>query len=327
MRAVPPLLALWLGGACATPADETRADDTDVETTSVPNAPGAPVELVHDTDVPYPPPVGGDADMALLDITYVPDGSPRQWLVFVHGGSWVGGDKSNLDSAPTLVPWFLSRGFAVAAPNFRLASRPPGPAEVTWAEQLTDLAHALAFLEEHRADYGVTEPGIVLLGYSSGAHLVALLTSDPRFLEGVGLEQGDVAASISFDVHAYDVPFALSLMKGSELAANIPLIEHLFGDEEADQRAGSPSTHAPSSEVPPTLLISADPSAVEGSKGYIAATASERYAGQLTDLGRSAQWVHFDDETHSSLVLDFGVAADGPTETVEAFLRLVTADG
>ena len=69
---------------------------------------------------------------------------------------------------------------------------------------------------------------------------------------------------------------------------------------------------------------SADPSAVPGSKGYIAAQASQNYAQLLTGWGHEATWIHFDNETHSSLVFNFGTTGDAPTDAVGAFLDGLT---
>lgn len=109
-------------------------------------------------------------------------------------------------------------------------------------------------------------------------------------------------------------------MQGSQIQNNIPLIEHLFGATEAEQRAGSPTTYAENASVPATLLVSADPSAVPGSKGYIAAQASQNYAQLLTGWGHEATWTHFDNETHASLMSNFGTPGDGPTGVVATFL-------
>jgi arylformamidase len=256
-----PLLAVMytLTGACAPP--DSAATDSEPAT-----------HPVTAWDLAYPPPVGGDASMSTLDLYYQPDDTPRRLLVFVHGGSWVGGDKSNLSSAPDLVPWFLERGWVVAAPNFRLASPLGQPPEVSYGEQCSDIAHAIAWLDEHGAAYGVTEPGMTLMGYSSGAHLVALLATDQRYLEGAGLSRADLAAVMSFDVHAYDVPYALELMEGSVVEQNIPLIEHLFGETEDEQRVGSPTSYLEEA-VPPSLVVSAEPAAEQGSHGWITSRA------------------------------------------------------
>jgi acetyl esterase/lipase len=296
-------------------SDSDSDTDTDADTDTDTN-----VEKVEEFDVPYTPPKDGDAAMSLLDIYYVPDGKPQHLIAIVHGGSWVGGDKINFQTTEAMIPWFLDRGFVVAVLNFRLASPPGSPRETTYAHQATDVAFALKWLKDNGATYGVTKPGALLLGYSSGAHLVALLAADEQYLKLVGLSHGHLVGAISFDVHAYDVPYALELMQGSELEGNIPLIEFLFGETEAEQRVGSPSTYAEQASVPPSLLVSVEPSAQEGSHGFIASHATQRYGELLQASGHQATFVHYDGETHSSLVMDFGTTGDEPTKDVSAFL-------
>jgi acetyl esterase/lipase len=257
--------------------------------------------------------------MSTLDL-FAPAGTPERLVLFVHGGSWVGGDKSNLADAEPLVPWLEERGYVVAAPNFRLASDLTGPLLVDWEDQLTDVAAALATSTELAGALGVDEPGVLLIGYSSGAHLVAMLGADARFVRDAGLPDDVVAGTVSLDVHAYDVPVALDLMVGSDLAPNIPLIEHLFGTTPEAQLAGSPVTWIDDGPVAPALLVSAEPSDRVGSHGAISSETGALYAQRLVDAGHVGEHVHFDDETHTSLVLDLGEPTDGPTQALTTFL-------
>ncbi len=284
------------------------------------------IQRVEKLDVAYTPPVGGDPLMSKLDVYYIPDGRPKRLMVFIHGGSWVSGDKSNLkSSADTLIQWFLARDYVVVAPNFRLASAPGQVQTVTYKEQATDIAFALAWLRQNGAQYGVTKQAMLLIGFSSGAHLVPLIASDQSYLQAAGLTLSDIMATISFDIHMYDVAFGLQLMAGSTIAANIPLIQFLFGNTAAQQQLASPSFYAPNAPVPPTLLISAEPSLPVGSHGYITSQASQSYVQQLKGLGRQASWSHFDNETHQSLVTNFGTAGDLPTTAVDQFLLSLPA--
>jgi len=297
--------------ACTPPDDtSTKPDET-----------GAPATVITKLDVPYTPPSGGDAALSTLDITYLPDGQPKRLVLLVHGGSWVSGDKENFrTAAPELGGWWLDRGYVTAAVNFRLATTPPGPLNVGPVEQAHDIAHALAWLDDHAADYGITEDGAVAFGFSSGAHLVALLGADGSYLEAAGLPEPHIAATVSMDVHAYDVPYALELMEGSVVEKNIPLIEHLFGSTEAEQLVASPIRYI-AGAVAPAMLVSAEPSPDEvGSHGYLTAMASEHYVSALVDEGQVAITQHWSDETHSSLVLDFGSDGDEPSAAVDAFL-------
>jgi len=285
------------------------------------NSAAGAVQRMEQLDVPYTPPANGDPQMATLDVHYIPDGKPKRLMVFIHGGSWITGDKSNLKAtADTLIQWFLARDYVVAVPNFRLASRPGQPQVVTYQEQATDIAYALAWLSANGSQYGVTEKAMLLLGFSSGAHLVPLIATDQSYLQSAGLGLNDIMATISLDIHMYDVPYGLQLMAGSDIAANIPLIQFLLGDTVTKQLAASPAFYAPNVAVPPALLISAEPTLPVGSHGYITYLASQRYAQLLLGLGRQAVWQHFENETHQSLVSDFGVAGDLPTAAVDQFL-------
>lgn len=265
------------------------------------------------------------------DLVYGPDAShrldlfhggaeARPLVVFVHGGSWVGGDKDNLAKAPGFVPWFQERGYAVAAPEFRHASVPPG-GEVGVDEMLEDVSRSIAWLQDHGDELGVRSDSIVLVGFSSGAHLVSLLSTDGTWLEKAGSSTADLAAVVALDVHAYDVPLALGQMEGSELHRNRPLIQHLFGATEAEQRALSPSSYLATSTVPPTLLVSTGDASRKGSKGRIARETNRLQRDRMLENGHQAEHLHLDSASHSSLVMGFGRQGHATTEAVGSLLE------
>jgi acetyl esterase/lipase len=272
-------------------------------------------------DLAYDPPPGVDGGSATLDLVRRAGAEPQPLVLLVHGGSWVGGDKSNFrDAAPDFIPWWLGRGHVVAAVNFRLATPVGADLEVGPMDQARDIAHALAWLHAHADTYGIDPRRTIAVGYSSGAHLVALLGADGRYLEEAGLPEDRVTATVSLDVHAYDVPFALDLMVDSVVEDNIPLIEHLFGATEAAQLEASPISHV-QGYVAPALLVSVEPSPSEpGTHGYIVNAASSRYGAALSGAGHAAVTLHDSDETHASLAIGFGADGDRVTEAVGAFL-------
>ena len=122
-----------------------------------------------------------------VDVYVRDDDRPKRLLVFVHGGSWVGGSKGNLSLAPDLVDWFVDRDFVVAAIDFPLAT---GPGDRGAAVRPVDQAHAVAeatgWVREQAAEWGVTDPRPVWMGFSSGAHLVALAAADEAGLASAG---------------------------------------------------------------------------------------------------------------------------------------------
>jgi acetyl esterase/lipase len=104
---------------------------------------------------------------------------PAPLLVFVHGGGWRQGDKRNAGAEK--VAHFLDRGFAFASVNYRLV--PAAKVE----DQAQDVANAVAYLVEQARELDVDASRIVLAGHSAGAHLSALVATDPHYLSRAGL--------------------------------------------------------------------------------------------------------------------------------------------
>lgn len=278
--------------------------------------------LFEAKDLAYALPEGVDASLATLDLFRPDDDLARPLVVLVHGGSWVSGDKQGFSTAaPAFVPWWLARDYTVTAVNFRLASPLGAPQRVRPRDQASDIAHAIAWLlanaEEHHIQ---ASEQVVLVGYSSGAHLVALLGADSTIAEAAGLTHSQLGATVSLDVHAYDVPYALSLMEGSVVERNIPLIRHLFGDTVEAQQEASPIAYL-DGYVAPAMLVSVEASPEEpGSHGYIVHAAAEHYAEALRGAGHTASTVHDVDESHGTLATGFGEEGDRVTIAVGAFL-------
>ncbi len=143
----------------------------------------------------------GDHYLAVADVSYGDD--PRHRLdvyrpraalsgapviVFLHGGRWRSGSKADyrlLGSALT------RRGFVVVVPNARLAPAHRFPA---WVE---DGARAVRWTADHAAALGGDPARITLVGHSSGAHTVALLVLDERWLRAAGVPAGAVRGGVS----------------------------------------------------------------------------------------------------------------------------------
>ncbi len=101
---------------------------------------------------------------------YYPENSQTtsQVLVYVHGGSFTGGDKRT-GSGIIDIPMMTSRGYAVAAINYRLMPAHPFPAEVQ------DAKCAIRFLRAHAEEYRLRTDKIGIWGGSAGGHLAAMV--------------------------------------------------------------------------------------------------------------------------------------------------------
>ncbi|MFN0178402.1 MAG: alpha/beta hydrolase fold domain-containing protein [Gemmatimonadales bacterium] len=97
---------------------------------------------------------------------------PRPALIFIHGGGWIGGDKTGQD---ILFLPFLERGWHVANITYRL-----GPSTAPAA--VDDALCALKLVADSAGAYGIDRTKIVVSGASAGGHLsltTAILGSRP----------------------------------------------------------------------------------------------------------------------------------------------------
>ncbi len=214
------------------------------------------LDLSYDIDSPPAPSPAGQNQLDL----YTPVGAKRgsrPVVVYVHGGGWQQGDKRN--RIQRKADLFTGAGYVLASLNYRLSPRltPTGdldPSRVKFPAHPHDVGEAIGWLHRHVARYGGDPTRIVLIGHSSGAHLVSLVATDPRYLKAYGVAQREILGVVSLDTAAYDVSRqADPRRKGARALWNA------FGtpDENAatgSWLAGSPLHWAEPSD-PPFLLV------------------------------------------------------------------------
>lgn len=230
---------------------------------------------------------------------------PAPLILFVHGGGWKHGDKGSATGMQK-VEHFTHEGFAFASINYRLV-----PA-ATVEQQAADVSAAVAWLRGHAARLGIDASRIVLVGHSAGAHLVALVGTDPRYLAAAGLSFPDLRGVIALDGAGYDIPRQLAaagrFMRGTYAEA--------FGSEPARQRALSPALQPLKSNSPAFLIVHVD--RADGK------AQSEALAQALTRAGIPAE-VHGVDGTglrgHMEINRSLGRADYPATAVVDAWLR------
>ena len=160
------------------------------------------MDIYYDLGTPPEPqsPRGENA----LDL-YLPDGiersNRRPVIVFVHGGAWSIGDKSNnpLDKARL----FTDAGYVYATVNYRLspASGDPAlnPGRVRFPDHPHDVGEALGWLDRNVGRFGGDAERMVLIGHSAGAQIVALLGTNPKYGRDYGVSRDQVIGVVSLD--------------------------------------------------------------------------------------------------------------------------------
>lgn len=176
-------------------------------------------------------------------------------VIYVHGGAWRSGSKSNPP-----VSALVGKGFAVASIEFRQTPVAPFPANVH------DLKAAIRFLRARAGEYGCDAKRFVIAGTSSGGHLAALVgvSNGNKELEGdLGGHRevsSDVQAIVSF-YGAANLQTILSQSTPHGLSVRVPALQLLLGGQPEEKpalaRLASPVTHVGKSD-PPLLLIHGD---------------------------------------------------------------------
>jgi len=116
-------------------------------------------------NVPYIP----DGDVRHVTDIYLPNDNGNHPVIFmVHGGGYVFGDKFSVSFTAR---YFVEQGYAVIAPNYRLAPAHPYPTP------LQDIACAFAWTYTHSDQYNLDMARVIVMGESAGANAVAMLAS------------------------------------------------------------------------------------------------------------------------------------------------------
>lgn len=232
---------------------------------------------------------------------FTPAASDRAPLVlFIHGGAWAFGDKS---AAAHMAAPFHARGYAFAAINYRLVP------DVTVAQQAGDVAAALAALTEDARPLGIDPSRIILIGHSAGAHLAALVASDPRYLGAHGIPVETIDGVVLLDGAGYDVP--------RQIAAAGPILRRMylraFGSDEPTQRLVSPISHATAPNAARFLIV-------HSARRADSAAQAAAFARALVDGGTAVR-VEPVDDSHSGIFRRFGEAGHVTTDIATAFIE------
>ena len=154
---------------------------------------------------------------------------PHPVVVTIHGGGWANRERADMDS---LAARLARHGYAVFNVSYRFAPTHVYPA------QLDDVREALRWLERNAGRYGLDRGRINTWGFSSGAHLAALVAAR----DAGGPDDSSpavravVAGGIPADLRKYDAS---------------PIVERFIGGA----RDALPAVYADAS---PVVHVSAD---------------------------------------------------------------------
>lgn len=247
----------------------------------------------------------GSDPLQRLDFYASKANDPAPLVIFVHGGGWKRGDKRNA-TGEDKVKHYTGLGYHFASVNYRLV-----PTD-TVEEQGADVAAAIAYLLKNSAKLGIDKSRVVLMGHSAGAHLSALVGTDPQYLRGAGLDLNVLSGVVPIDGAAYDV--ARQLVDGNRIMQDT--YQQAFGTDPARQKALSPYFQASGPNAPSFLILHVDR---EDGKRQ-----SEALAAALRGAGTKVQLNAFEGkgmEGHRDINRDLGDPSYPATPVVDAWLK------
>ncbi len=128
---------------------------------------------------------------------------PAPVLVFIYGGSWESGSRSEYGFAGSAL---AALGYVTVIADYRKRPAALFPAF------MEDQAKALAWVVRESGRFGGDARRIGLVGHSAGAHMALLLALDRRYLRAAGVDPAVIGAvaglSGPYDFFPWDSPIA-----------------------------------------------------------------------------------------------------------------------
>ena len=207
----------------------------------------------------------------------------RPAVLFIHGGGWIEGDRSQLRGYGIL----LARlGFVCMCNSYRLSN------ESIWPAQIQDVNCAIRYLRANATDLGLDPNRIGVSGNSAGGHLslMAAATNYDQIFEGEG-GNNEVSSEIKAVCAIYP-PTTIRQLEMPNPLENAFLM--LMGKEakKEDYDKASPLNYV-TEDYPPCMLIHGSTDSVVRLKD------STKFYEKLIEFNRPASLHIFSEEEHA----------------------------
>jgi acetyl esterase/lipase len=217
----------------------------------------------------------------MLDIYSNPHEGLWPAVVMIHGGGWIGGDKS-MDNKVYISKVLAANGYVVFTINYRLIP------EAWMKTQTEDAMAAVIWVKDHAKEYGADPERVGVCGGSAGGHLGAMVAwaSDDPFFVPTGNPQSSYDSDVKAAALYYPVlDLDRTLKENGKWAA--PLGRLLFtgrldGPYKKYLEHLSPVNHVRPG-IPPTIFLTGDADELH------LYPQSVEFTQKLTDLGVPAK--------------------------------------
>ncbi len=264
----------------------------------------APPKFKTFQNIPYDATIRLGKHFKSLDLYTPAAGKQHPVVIWVHGGGWKIGDKRGVNSKPQA---FTEHGYLLVSINYRLHPH------ASYDQQAQDVAQAIRWVREHAQDYGGNPDEIFLMGHSAGAHLVALVSTNPAYLKAESLSLKAIKGTILLDGAGYDIADRINTANPT----GKKIYTAVFGTDEKTWHAASPLTYVRKNQsIPPFLILHV--ASREDSRRQSQSLAKKLKANQI-----SVKVVSAPGKTHMTINREIGQPDDLPTREIFEFLKSV----
>ena len=252
-------------------------------------------------DIPYAK-LAKEPRLNALDIYMPKKGSKSPVIIWVHGGLWAFGDKSDVGIKPA---FFTEKGYIFVSINHRLSP------DIKHPGHMEDVAHALVWVYNNIVHYSGDPEKIFLMGYASGAQMSVMITVNKKYLDEAQGSLDMIKGVISVDGLGFDV--AKIIPDNNNKVKDWCL--DTFGLTEKEWQEASPVTHiTPGIKVPPMFVAYS---------GVQTPTESDalNLARKFKDSGVSIQVKSYAKKNSLSIHREFGKEGDPVGQDVLVFLQ------
>jgi hypothetical protein len=176
-------------------------------------------------------------------------------LIWIGQGAWA---YVNKDQEMGICRKMAERGIVVVSAGHRLSPAllggPPRHEGVQHPAHVKDIAMAFKWVYDHAEEYNYDLNNIFIGGFSSGAHLAALLAMDKRYLESLGLSTTMIRGIIPVG-GGFDIPHYREDLLKEDPSYDKNHIIPVFGETHKQHLDASPTTYI-DDLITPILLIS-----------------------------------------------------------------------
>jgi acetyl esterase/lipase len=257
-------------------------------------------------DIPYAAPAH---ERQTLDVYSPLQAKNLPVVLWIHGGGWQTGDKSNVHVKPRA---FTGERFVFVSTNYRLVP------QVDMATIVRDIAKSIRWVHDHIADHGGDPERLFIMGHSAGAQLAALVCTDDRYLKAEGLSLAIIKGCVPVDGDTFDVAAIVETAETRRRVHGLPQATYSdrqkFGDDPTKFREFSVVTHvAKDKGIPPFLIMHV-------AEHPDTSVQSQRLAELLKGAGVPVRLFGARESYHNKINADLGVPDSPGTKVLFEFV-------